>query len=123
VSWPVVALLLLGCALFGALLGTAPSRVRTGWLVAGAVVAAFFVFLPGICATAIAASVPYGDPELLDGITTCRFLYGTPVPELGPLDGDETARLLQLIAAVLSVAALLLVRRRRSTRRDDPAAR
>ena len=62
----------------------------------------------------MAASVPYGDPELLDGITTCRFLYGTPVPELGPLDGAQTGQALQLAAAVLAVAVLLLVRRRRS---------
>ena len=104
---------MLGCAVFGALLGTAPARIRTGWLVAAAVVAAFFVFLPGICATAMAASVPYGDPELLDGITTCRFIHGTPVPELGPLDGAQSGHLLQLLAAGLAVTSLLMVRRRR----------
>jgi hypothetical protein len=110
---------MLGCAAFGALLGTAPPRIRTGWLVAAAVVAAFIVFLPGICATAIAASVPYGDPDLLDGITTCRFIYGSAVPELGPLDGAQTGQALQLAAAVLAVAALLVVRRRRSGRRSE----
>ena len=107
---------MLGCATFGALLGTAPPRIRTGWLVAGAILAALLVFQPGICATAIAASVPYGDPELLDGITTCRFLYGAAVPELRAFDDDETAQLLQLVAAVLAVVPLLYVRRRRSAR-------
>ena len=119
-SWWTVALLLLACGAFGALLGTAPPRIRTGWLVAGAILAAVLVFQPGICATAQAASVPYGDPDLLDGITTCRFLYGTPVPELRAFDDDETAQLLQLVAAVLAVTALLLVRRRRS--RTGPRA-
>ena len=102
-----------GCAAFGAVLGTAPPRVRTGWLVAAAIVLAYVVFLPGICATAIAAPVPYGDPDLLDGRTSCRFLYGPAVPELGPLDADVTGRLLQLVAAILGVTSLLLVRRHR----------
>jgi hypothetical protein len=69
VAWPTVALLLLGCVAFGALLGAVPARVRTGWLVAAAL-AAFFVFLPGICATAITASA--GD--LLEGTTSCRLV-------------------------------------------------
>ena len=114
-NWPTVALLLVGCAALGALLALAPRRVRTGWLVAAAVVAAYFVFLPGVCGTAMAASVPYGDSDLLDGITTCRFLYGPAVPELGPLDGEETGRVLQLTAALLAVGAVLLVRRRNPT--------
>jgi hypothetical protein len=108
-SWWTAVVLLLGCAALGALLGTAPPRVRTGWLVAAALLTAFLVFLPGICATAIAASAE----DLYEGSTSCRFLYGSAVPELGSLDGDETGRVLQLVAAVLAVTALLLVRRHR----------
>lgn len=119
-SWPTVALLLLGCAVLGALLGAAPSRVRTGWLVAAAVLAAFFVFLPGVCASAIAASAD----DLQQGTTSCRFVYGPAVPELGALDGDGTGRVLQLTGALLAVASVLLVRRRAAGRRpetDQPA--
>ena len=85
-----------------------------GWLVAAAVVAAFFVFLPCICATAIAGPVPYGAPDLLEGRTSCRFVHGSAVPELGTLDGEETGHVLQLSGALLAGAAVLLVRRRRS---------
>ena len=121
-SWTTAALLLLGCVALGALLGAAPDRVRTGWLAAAAVLAAVLVFSPGMCVTAV-ASMPYGDPELLDGITSCETLYGVQLPELGRLDEDGTGHLLQLTAATGAVLALLLVRRRRSTRRDDPADR
>ena len=114
-----MALLLAGCAALGALLGMTPSRVRTGWLGCAAILAAWLVFQPGICATAMAASISYGDPELLDGITTCRFLYGAAVPELTALDDDETAQPLQLVAAVLAVTLLLVVRRSRR-RADGP---
>jgi hypothetical protein len=112
-SWGAAGLLLAGCVAFGALLGTAPARIRTWLLVVGAVLAAALAFMPGTCVTAM-ASVPYGDPELLDGITSCDTLYGARLPDLGPLDGAGTGNLLLLVAATGAVLALLLVRRRRS---------
>ena len=71
-SWWTAALLLLGCAASGALLGTAPPRIRTGWLVAAAAVGAVLVFLPGTCVTAI-GSGPVA-PADLSGRTSCWFL-------------------------------------------------
>ena len=110
-GWGTVALLLVGCAAFGALLGTAPRRVPTWVLVVVALLAASFAFLPGTCVTAIAAA-PTGE-QLQQGWSSCQTLYGAAVPEGGRLDAELTGRLLHLTAAVLAVTALLLVRRAR----------
>ncbi|NEK85158.1 hypothetical protein GCU60_05190 [Blastococcus saxobsidens] len=118
-SWPTVALVLIGCTAFGALLGTSLLRARSGWPVAAAVLAGWLAFLPGTCATAL-ASTPVGEPAL-QGRTSCRFRYGPAVPELGALGPGGTATVLQLAGALLAVTAVVLVRRTGGKRSRDAA--
>jgi hypothetical protein len=110
-SWTAAGLLLIGCAAVGALLGTAPARVRTALLVVVGIVVATILFLPGTCATAI-ASAPSPDPDQVHSWTSCTTFYGATLPAAGALDGDVTGRLLALAGALAAGISAVLVRRR-----------
>ena len=119
----MAALLIVGSAAVGGLVGMAPARMRTGLLASAAALTAILVFLPGRCATAT-ASTPLGDPEQLQGQTSCDTLYGASLPEIGPLQADLAGTLLAVAAATIAALATVLVRRRRLStsagKRADP---
>jgi hypothetical protein len=108
-GWDVASALLVGVAALGGLLGWALPRVRAWMLVLLLVATAFVLFLPGVCATAI-ASQP-GTPVDVDSSTTCWTSYGARLPGLG--GNDTVGGFLAPAGAAAGVTSLLLVRRRR----------
>ena len=78
-SWPTAAVLLLGVAALGVLVGRARVKVGTGLLAGAMGILAAAVFLPGICVTAIAASPPGESPEF-HGATFCETSTGSGSP-------------------------------------------
>ncbi len=113
----MAAVLLAGCAAIGGLAGMASARARTGLLAVAAAVTAVLVFLPGRCVTAT-ASTPLGDPEQLQGQTSCNTLYGASLPEVAPLQANSTGTLLAVAAATVAAFATVLVSRRRFSSRS-----
>ena len=114
-GWDVASALLAG---LGGLLGWALPRVRTWMLVVLLVATAFALFLPGVCATAI-ASAP-GKPVDVDGSTTCWTFYGAPLTGAEAVGNGTAGGLLAPIGAVVGVTCLLLVRRRRHRPGERP---
>jgi hypothetical protein len=113
VSWPTAAVLLLGVAALGVLVGRVRVEVGTGLLAGAMGILAAVVFLPGVCVTAIAASPPGESPEF-HGSTSCETLYGVGLPDVGRFGEDETGLLLALTAGTIAVATVVLTRRRRN---------
>jgi LPXTG-motif cell wall-anchored protein len=119
-SWPVVAVLLAGCAGLGALVGRTLTRVGTDVLLCSLAVACALLFVPGDCTRVLTA--PSGYPALVQDGSTCDTLYGIRLPELPGTGEDATGGVLALTGSTLAGAALVHVRRtqRSAHRRTSP---
>jgi hypothetical protein len=115
----MAAVLLAGCAGLGALVGRTVTRIGTDVVLCTLALACALLFVPGSCASAMAA--PSGYPALLKAGSTCDTLYGVQLPELPGTSEDATGGVLALTGATLAGAALLYVRRtQRSPHRRPP---
>ena len=109
-GWPVVALVLVTCAVLGAVAGSLRTRSHTVLVLVLTALVAFAAFLPGICAQGIADTTTGVPLET----TTCDTLYGARLPEMGPFQEDIAGWLLGWLGAGIAVATAALTRRRRT---------
>ena len=109
-GWPVVALVLVTCAVLGAVAGSLRARSHTVLGVVLTALVAFAAFLPGVCAQGIADTTT----GVAIATTTCDTFYGARLPEVGPFQEDVAGWLLGWLGAGIAVAAAALTRRRRA---------
>jgi hypothetical protein len=113
-GWPVVALVLVTCAVLGAVAGSLRTRSHVIQVVVLTAMLAFAAFAPGICAQGIADTTTGVPIESL----SCDTLYGARLPELGPFQENVAGWLLGWLGAGLTVASALVTRRSRSRSLD-----
>ncbi len=109
-GWSVVALVLVTCAVLGAVAGSLRTRSHTVLVLVLTALLAFAAFLPGGCGQGIADTTTGVPIET----TTCDTLYGARLPEMGPFQEDVAGWLLGGLGAGTAVAVALVTRRHRA---------
>jgi LPXTG-motif cell wall-anchored protein len=113
VSWPIAALVLVGCLVLGAVIGSVRPRAVRRLLLAVAIVLALVAFVPVRCAGGEADAEVGAEAGQFGGQTFCETVYGARLPEVASLDGDGPGYALSLAGAALVLAGSALVGRRR----------
>lgn len=107
-GWPVVALVLVTCAVLGAVAGSLRERRHRVTVLVLTGLVALAAFAPGACVqgTADGAGVPIGS-------TSCDTLYGARLPGAGPVPDVLAGWLLACAGTALAVLSAVVTRRSR----------
>ena len=109
-GWSVVALVLVTCAVLGAVAGSLRTRSHRVLVLVLTALVAFAAFLPGVCAQGIADTTTGVPIESM----SCDTLYGARLLEMGPFQEDVAGWLLGWLGAGIAVATAVLTRRHRA---------